>query len=260
MGEDYDAIARREELRVDRIRSKRTKDEDLFKTVEEVFDVKTVMALYQMINNGPIDRVFGAVKAGKESRVYWAKGKSGEDLAVKIYLTSSMEFKKSIRQYIQGDPRFKDSRDYRKLIYTWAQKEFKNLSQAYGAGVRVPRPIHVSQNILVMEFIGKGGEPAPTLKNIGDDEISSQIYDDVMGLLDRLYRDAGLVHADLSEYNVMVHEGRAYLIDLGQAVLKTHPMADVFLSRDVANLIRFFEKKGLNPPDPESVIKWLKRQ
>ncbi|MBC7128097.1 MAG: serine protein kinase RIO [Candidatus Methanosuratus sp.] len=218
------------------------------------------MTLYQMINNGPIDRVFGAVKAGKESRVYWAKGKSGEDLAVKIYLTSSMEFKKSIRQYIQGDPRFKDSKDYRKLIYTWAQKEFKNLSQSYGAGVRVPKPIQVSQNILVMEFIGKDGEPAPLLKNIGDDEISSGIYEDVIGMLDRLYRDAGLVHADLSEYNVMVHEGKAYLIDLGQAVLKTHPMAETFLSRDVGNLIRFFEKKGLNPPDPESVIKWLKRQ
>lgn len=260
MGEDYEALARREELRVDRGRSKRTKDEDLFKTVEEVFDVKTVMALYQMINNGPIERVFGAVKAGKESRIYWAKGKTGEDLAVKIYLTSSMEFKKSIRQYIQGDPRFRDSKDYRKLIYTWAQKEFKNLTQAYGAGVRVPKPIDVSQNILVMEFVGKGGEPAPTLKTLGEGEISARIYEEVMGMLERLYRDAGLVHADLSEYNVMVHEGKVYFIDLGQAVLKTHPMADVFLSRDVGNLIRFFEKKGLNPPDPESVIKWLKRQ
>jgi RIO kinase 1 len=260
LGEEYDALARKEELRVDRIRSKRMKDEDLFKTVEEVFDVKTVMALYQMINNGPIDRVFGAVKAGKESRVYWAKGKSGEDLAVKIYLTSSMEFKKSIRQYIQGDPRFKDSRDYRKLIYTWAQKEFKNLSQAYGAGVRVPKPIHVSQNILVMEFIGEDGVPAPTLKSLAEGEISSRIYEDVMGMLDRLYRDAGLVHADLSEYNIMVHQGKVYFIDMGQAVLSAHPMADVFLSRDVGNLIRFFEKKGLNPPDPESVIKWLRRQ
>ncbi len=260
MGEDYEALARKEELRVDRIRSKRTKDEDLFKTVEEVFDVKTVMVLYQMINNGPIDRVFGAVKAGKESRVYWAKGKSGEDLAVKIYLTSSMEFKKSIRQYIQGDPRFKDSRDYRRLIYTWAQKEFKNLSQAHGAGVRVPKPIHVSQNILVMEFIGIDGEPAPLLKSLGDDEINAQVYEDVMGMLDRLYRDAGLVHADLSEYNIMLHQGKVYFIDMGQAVMRAHPMAEDFLTRDVGNLIRFFEKKGLNPPDPGSVIKWLKRQ
>ncbi len=260
MSEDYEELARREELRVDRARSKRVKDEDLFKTLEEVFDLKTVMALYQMINSGPIESVFGAVKAGKESRVYWAKGKSGEDLAVKIYLTSSMEFKKSIRQYIQGDPRFRDSKDHRQLIYTWAQKEFKNLSQAKGAGVRVPRPIHVHQNILVMEFIGDGGEPAPMLKDLRDEEVDARIYEDVIGMLERLYRDAGLVHADLSEYNVMVHEGKAYFIDLGQAVLKTHPMADTFLSRDVGNIIRFFEKRGLSPPDPESVIKWLKRQ
>ena len=243
--------------KVERKRLKIEKDKDLFETVEEVFDSKTVMALYSLINKGVIDSMRGVVKAGKESRVYWAKGRDGVDLAVKIFLTSSMEFKKSMLQYIHGDPRFKVGKDYRKIVYTWAQKEYRNLSEAKSAGVPVPNPIHAYQNILVMEFIGLDGVPAPLLKDLP--QLDEELYQQILTAIKKLYSVAGLVHADLSEYNIMVNDGKAYLIDFGQAVPKDHPKSWEFLRRDVANILRFFRKAGLNLPEEEAVLEWLKK-
>ncbi|MEM2128604.1 MAG: serine protein kinase RIO, partial [Candidatus Methanomethylicaceae archaeon] len=226
-------------------------------TVEEVFDSRTVMALYSLINKGIIDSMRGVVKAGKESRIYWAKGRNGEDLAIKIFLTSSMEFKKSMLQYIHGDPRFKVGKDYRRIVYTWAQKEYRNLSEAKSAGVLVPNPICAYQNILVMEFIGADGVPAPLLKDLP--ELDESLYQQILVAIKKLYSSAGLVHADLSEYNIMVNEGKAYLIDFGQAVSRDHPMSLEFLRRDVVNILRFFRKAGLNVPEEEAVLEWLKK-
>ncbi|MGQ9760195.1 MAG: serine protein kinase RIO [Candidatus Methanomethylicaceae archaeon] len=256
---DIEDIAKREELKkVEWKRFKRRKDEELFETVEEVFDTRTVMALYYLINKGVIDEMVGVVKAGKESRIYWAKGNEGEDLAVKIFLTSSMEFKKSMLQYIHGDPRFKVGRDYRKIIYTWAQKEFKNLSEALAAGVSVPKPIYAYENILVMEFIGVEGVPAPLLKDLPN--VNRELYQKIITAVDRLYTRAGIVHADLSEYNIMVDGDRLYLIDFGQAVSIKHPMSWGFLRRDVGNILRFFRKSGVDVPEEEVVLEWLRRR
>lgn len=256
--EDVEEKAKRQMLKkVERKRLRREKDEDVFETVEEVFDGRTVMALYLLINRGIIDGMRGVVKAGKESRVYWAKGKGGEDLAVKIFLTSSMEFKKSMLQYIHGDPRFKIGKDYRKIVYTWAQKEFRNLTEAKVAGVPVPKPIYAYENILIMEFIGVEGVPAPLLKDLP--EVDKELCQQIITAVKRLYSIAGLVHADLSEYNIMVNDGKACLIDFGQAVSKEHPMSWEFLRRDIGNILRFFKKSGLDMPEEEEVLEWLKK-
>src|SRR4030042_2539216 len=72
-------------------------------TLEEVFDQSTRMVLYHFLNSGVLDEVHGVVNAGKEARVYWGKTKEGKELAVKIYLTSSADFKKGMQKYIEGD-------------------------------------------------------------------------------------------------------------------------------------------------------------
>ncbi len=100
-------------------------------TVEEVFDQTTRLIVFDMLNSGMLYEVNGAVSSGKEAKVYWGKNKEGKDLAVKIYLTSSAEFKKGMHKYIEGDPRFKDVKhDTRSLMAVWAQKEFRNLKEA----------------------------------------------------------------------------------------------------------------------------------
>jgi RIO kinase 1 len=228
-----------------------------YEVLEEVFDRSTLMVVYDFLNSGVIDRIYGVVKAGKESRVYWAEDKDGKELAVKIYLTVSAEFRKGMLKYVEGDPRFKGvKRDTRSLIFAWAQKEFKNLEQAMAVGVRVPKPIAVKNNVLVMEFIGRNGVCAPSMKE-KPPENPDKTYKTLLGYLKKLYRKAELVHGDLSEYNIMIWRGRPVLFDIAQAVPLAHPMADFLLKRDITNLNRFFNRLGVEVPSAEQVYRMV---
>jgi len=223
--------------------AKRFKDEDLFKTVEEVFDKATLEGLYYLINRHVIDVMYGAVASGKESKLYLALNPRGELIAVKIYLTTSSEFRRGILKYIEGDPRFEGVRkDTRSLIYAWAQKEFKNLERAFNVEVKVPRPIAVHRNILVMEFIGTEEGPAPILREA---EVAnpSKVLKTLMVYIHRLYRRGKLVHGDVSEYNVMMRGDEPVLFDFGQAVLASHPLAEALLKRDVRNVLNYFQRR-----------------
>jgi RIO kinase 1 len=214
-------------------------------TLEEVFDQATYMVIYHFLSCGVLDEVHGVVSAGKEARVYWGKDREGKDLAVKIYLTSSAEFRKGMFKYIEGDHRFTGVRhDTRSLIFTWAQKEFRNLEQAFRAKVRVPKPLAVKNNVLVMEFIGKDGLSAPSLKEEKPED-PERMYGVLLTYLQRLYRKADLVHGDLSEYNVMVWRGKPVLFDMGQSVPSSHPLARFLLERDLVNLNKFFSRLGV---------------
>ena len=224
---------------------KEKRSEEL-EVLEEVFDRSTLMVIYDFLNKGVLGDIFGVVSAGKESRVYWAKSKDGQELAVKIYLTVSAEFKKGMLPYIEGDPRFKGIKhDTRSLIFTWARKEYRNLEQATWAEVRVPKPIVVRNNVLIMEFIGKDGKSAPSMKE-QQPEQAKRIYGEILNYLERLYCKAELVHGDLSEYNIMIWKKHPVLFDVSQAVSISHPMAGFLLRRDLTNLNRFFSRMGID--------------
>jgi len=221
------------------MKKKRSEDYQVF---EEVFDRSTLMTIYDFMNKGIIDEIQGVVSAGKEARVYWGKDIKGNELAIKIYLTSSAEFKKGMIPYIEGDPRFAHvRRDTRSLIFTWAQKEFKNLQRARDAKVNVPEPLAIQKNVLIMKFIGKDGERAPLLKETVLED-PTRIFKLLLTYLRRLYRKGGLVHADLSEYNIMIWKGKPVIFDVGQSVLIKHPMAERFIRRDLENIHRFFKR------------------
>ena len=221
-------------------------------TVEEVFDQTTRMVVFDLLNSGVLYELNGVVSSGKEARVYWAKNKEGGDLAVKIYLTSSAEFKKGMLKYIEGDPRFKGvKRDTRSLIAVWAQKEFRNLGEAHAAKVRVPKPIAVKSNVVVMEFIGEKGVSAPSLKEQPPAN-PERVYKTIVTYIKRLYQKAKIVHGDLSEYNIMMWKGRPMVFDVSQSVSIQHPLADFMIKRDISNLNRFFNRLGVKViPDEE---------
>ena len=213
-----------------------------YEVLEEVFDRSTLMVIYDFLNKGVIDEIHGVVKAGKESRVYWGKDKQGKELAIKIYLTVSAEFRKGMLKYIEGDPRFKNvRRDTRSLVFAWAQKEFRNLEQAIAAKIKVPKPIAVKKNVLIMEFIGKNGISAPSMKE-QPPKNPEKAYKTLSNYLRRLYRKAELVHGDLSEYNIMIWKDRPILFDMSQAVPLSHPLADLLLRRDLKNMNRYFTR------------------
>lgn len=235
----------RRERRYETERLMREKRSEEYEVLEEVFDRSTLMTIYDFLNKGTIDQIFGAVKAGKESKLYWGKDKEGNPLAIKIFLTISAEFKRGgMVPYIEGDPRFAHvKRDTRSLVYVWAQKEFKNLHQATNAGVRVPKPIAVSHNVLIMEFIGEDGVSAPLLREIVVKH-PKRVYDQILISVKKLYQKAKLVHGDLSEYNIMIWKNQPVLFDVSQAVSLEHPMADQLLRRDLENLNRYFNRLG----------------
>ncbi|MEM1606773.1 MAG: serine protein kinase RIO [Candidatus Bathyarchaeia archaeon] len=226
-----------------------------YEVLEEVFDKSTLMTIYDFMNDGIIKEIYGVVNSGKESRIYWGIGPNGEEIAIKIFLTVSAEFRKGRLPYIIGDPRFKNVRkNLRNLVFLWAQKEFKNLNLAYEAKVRVPRPIAIRNNVLIMEFIGRNGVSAPLLKEV-DLKSPERMYRMVLSHVKRLYRGAGLVHGDLSEYNIMVWRGKPVLFDFSQAVPIEHPTSDQFLLRDLENINRYFSRIGVNVIDIEELYR-----
>ncbi|MHA1124122.1 MAG: serine protein kinase RIO [Candidatus Heimdallarchaeota archaeon] len=231
------------------------KDSDALKVAESVLDVETRTTLYNLRKKGMIDYMTGIISTGKEANVYHAYSPEGEELAIKIYRTSTNIFK-GLQIYIIGDPRFsKIKRDQRSFVYAWAKKEFKNLSRAYKAKVKVPKPIHCVKDVVIMEFIGDKGLPYRIMKEEVIDE-PHETYKEVLVNLRKLYRKAGLVHADLSEYNMM-YTPEVVFIDISQAVLLDHPYAEIFLYRDIMNITNYFYSLGANVQDPDKLFKNL---
>jgi RIO kinase 1 len=235
----------------------REKRSEEMESLEEVFDRSTLMIVYRMLNRGYIKRISGVVRSGKESRVYLGLGKRNKPVAIKIFLTTSAQFKKGRMMYIKGDERFKSTRtDTRSLVTLWALKEFRNLQQAEQAGVRVPSPLKVEGNVLLMEFIGRGGIPAPLLRETPLDH-PGRVYDMIAEAVRRLYQKAQLIHGDLSEYNIMVNDSAPIIFDFAQAVPPEHPMARSFLERDLVRLNDYFSKIGVAVPKLDRLTSWV---
>jgi RIO kinase 1 len=225
--------------------------------LEEVFDKTTLLLVYRLLNKGIIDEIFGVINSGKESRVYRGLNAESQDIAIKIYLTTSKEFRKGMLTYIDGDPRFRLARrDSRSLIYLWAQKEYKNLQRAFAAEIRVPQPLHVEKNVLVMEFIGDENAAAPTIKEDPPTQ-PQEMYNTILQYIHRFYHIAKLVHGDLSEYNIMNFNEQPVVFDLAQSVAIQHPRANEFLERDITNINRFFNKLDIEIKQHQDILSWI---
>lgn len=225
------------------------KDSDQRKVLEEVFDQATLFAIEELVARKDLRELYGVVSAGKEARVYYGEDPERTPVAVKIYLVSASDFRRRLA-YIAGDRRFgKLPSGSRDTIYLWTRKEFRNLQVAEKAGIRVPRPLAFHKNILVMEYVGTPPEPAPTF---AESEVDEGDYEWTFSTLRALWKKAGLVHADFSEFNAFKAGGERVLFDMGSAVLASHPRAREFLKRDVANMVRFFRKRGIAKIDADS--------
>ena len=221
------------------------------KVVNEVLDKTTILQLYDLINSKIISYVNGVVKAGKESVVFWAKDFDDNDLALKIYLVTTSNFKRR-SQYVMGDPRFTNvKKGTKNIVYLWARKEFQNISKCYDCGISVVKPRHVSKNILIMDFEGTDGKPEQTLL---ESEIDENDYRQSISLITDLYKKAKLVHGDFSEYNIFKTKNGLKIFDLGSAVDTIHPNTIEFLKRDINNITNFFVKRGLTVENPADIL------
>ncbi|MDI1494974.1 MAG: non-specific serine/threonine protein kinase, RIO kinase 1 [Cenarchaeum symbiont of Oopsacas minuta] len=222
------------------------------KTINEVLDKPAIMTVYGMIKSGIISYVNGAVSAGKESVVFWAVDGKGVDIALKIHLVTTTNFKNRM-SYIDGDHRFgKIKKGTRNMVNLWARKEFTNMVLCYNKGIHVPEPIQISKNVIASRFIGSKGLPQKTLHT---SQISNKDYVETVSIIKKMYLKAGLVHGDLSEYNIFKDPSGLIVFDLGSGVNKKHPNALGFLKRDINNITRFFVKRGLIVKNPIDVLK-----
>ena len=245
---DADRIARRQDRSFDEFR-KRIKDTEQFKVEQSVFDDATYAAIYKLVQDGHVAALGGPVSTGKEANVYEALGPDDTEVALKIYRINASDFR-DMREYLEGDPRFEGiGNDKKEVVLAWTKKEFANLRRAYRAGVRVPEPIAVERNVLVMELVGQADDRARRLSEVRV-ENPETAYEVVREYMRRLH-DAGLVHGDFSEYNMIIHEGELVVIDLGQAVTVHHPNADELLDRDCRNVAAFFSRLGVETSGPE---------
>ncbi|NPV61239.1 MAG: serine protein kinase RIO [Methanotrichaceae archaeon] len=228
------------DTRIDALRAKIKDSEDL-KVQEAVFDNHTLMDLYSLASRGIIDALGGSISTGKEANIFRALS-AGRPVALKIYRISTSNFK-AMQDYLHGDPRFGSIKgSKRSIVSAWTKKEFRNLKRAEEVGIRVPHPIAMRDNILVMELVTIDDDPAPPLKEVRlNREDAERVYEKLCQYISLLYNQAGLVHADLSEFNIL-YDGEPIIIDMGQSVTLDHPMAQKFLGRDIDNVVRYFQK------------------
>lgn len=216
---------------------------ELRKTFGGVFDGRTIQTLSKLLQNGKLTSIDTMIKEGKESRVLAGKSAAGA-VIIKVYAVEAANFRQ-MQPYLQGDPRFKGLRgDRASIIRAWAMKEYKNLKRATEAGVNCPEPIAVRNNVLLLGFIGEFPVPAPRLI---DSEIENpqELFEQVLVQIRLMWGKAGIVHGDLSAYNVLIWENRPWIIDFSQSVAREHPMAKEFLERDIRNMASWFKKAGV---------------
>ncbi|SCM58015.1 RIO-type serine/threonine-protein kinase Rio1 [Methanothermobacter wolfeii] len=237
---------------------KRLKSVEDRRVGSEIFDELTLKTLYKLANAGYLSVLNGAVSTGKEANVFKGITESDEFVAVKIYRVSTSDFRK-MQYYIQGDPRFRvRTTNKRQLVQAWVNKEFRNLKRAHEAGVRVPEPTVARDNILIMEFIGDDGAPAPTMREAPPEDPEG-VLERIVEYMHLLYTRARLVHGDLSFFNILNHGGEPVIIDVSQAMVLEHPLAPELLERDVENIVRDFGRIGLSVNGSE-IMKQITRK
>lgn len=224
------------------------------KIESEVFDRHVLIVLSKMIKKGLLQTVDYPISTGKEANVFRATTPKGTFVAIKIYKMETAPFFRK-EEYLEADPRFsKIKHSDREIVKAFARKEFKNLQICEAIAIHAPKPYYVAENVLMMEFLGEGGLPYPTMNIVGPlhgERDLEVILEDIR----KMYK-AGLVHADMSEYNIMMGEV-PYLIDFGQGIITRHPNAEKFLERDISIILKYFGKNGIKK-DFEQVMKCIR--
>ena len=222
-------------------------------TSEQVLDPRTRLILFKLLSRSFLEAIDGCLSTGKEANVYYAKaGRQQQsannnihDYAIKIYKTSILVFKDRDK-YVTGEYRWRKGyckSNPRKMVKVWAEKEMRNYRRIHQAGIPCPTPILLKSHVLVMEFLGQDGWPSPRLKDTTlSERRQREAYVQCVLIMRHLFQRCKLVHGDLSEYNLLWHDNRVYVIDVSQSVEAHHPAALNFLRKDAAAINDYFAR------------------
>jgi RIO kinase 1 len=213
--------------------------------------MKIPKRLEPLIDNGLIDEVLYSLKSGKEAAVYVVRCGT-ETFCAKVYKEADQ---RSFRQSVlyQEGRRVRNSRRARAMEKgssygrkeqesTWQSAEVNALYRLSEVGVRVPRPYNFIDGVLLMELVtDSDGHPAPRLNDLEMEPEHARVFHKfLISQIVRMLSD-GLIHGDLSEYNVLVGSDGPVIIDLPQAVdAAGNNNARMMLERDVENMASYF--------------------
>jgi RIO kinase 1 len=213
--------------------------------------MRTPPRLLPLVEDGVVDEVLGQVRSGKEADVFLVRV-GDETRCAKVYKDSSHRSFKQAASYQEGR-RIQNSRSTRALSKrsafgqkeaesNWITAEVQALNTLSAAGVRVPKPFGFFDGVLVMELIvDESGEVAPRLDDVKLSPETARNYHQVMIRQIVLMLCAGIIHGDLSEFNVLVDAHGPVIIDLPQAVNAAgNNNAQTMFERDVNNMTRYF--------------------
>lgn len=209
------------------------------------------LALSYLVSNNILEAIGKPLGIGKEADVYDAITPSGERVAVKFHRLGRTSFKKTrrVRTYVANRNKVSWLLQSRMA----AKNEFEALKLLYPRGVSVPKPIAWNRHVIVMSFIE--GDPLYVCDFLPD---PIGFLNDVLSNIRKCYRDVGIVHGDLSEYNIIVTpEIKPLIIDWPQFVSAIHPSAYLLLRRDVLNVVRFFERRFRVKVDFKSMFEYI---
>ncbi|MBI4449177.1 serine protein kinase RIO, partial [Candidatus Woesearchaeota archaeon] len=184
-----------------------------YKVYGNVFDNFTTVTLQKLKDKGILSELVSPISVGKESNVFTATSDRGI-VVVKIYRLHTCDFNR-MYDYLKYDERYQGLRkNKRKIIFSWTQREYRNLHIAREAGVRVPTPLTFLNHVLVLEFIGDE-ERAPRLKDQSPSD-PAEFFDECIMFIRKLYRKQ-MVHGDLSAFNILNLADKPVFIDFSQA-------------------------------------------
>lgn len=215
--------------------------------------MKTPKRIQPLIDEGLVDTVICELMSGKEATVYVVR--CGEEIrCVKVYKESNQRNFRQHTNYTEGR-RIKNSR-YERAIKrgsrfgrstqeeAWQSTEVDMLYRLANAGVRVPQPYNFFESVLLMELISNDrGDIAPRLNDIQPTAKQARLYHRI--LIRQIVRMlcAGVVHGDLSQYNILIGDQGPVIIDLPQAVdAAKNSNAQQMIKRDIDNLTAYLSR------------------
>jgi RIO kinase 2 len=193
------------------------------------------LAINALVKANIISSFGQTLGVGKEADVYDALSPEGKRIAVKFHRLGRISFRQTRRK-----------RGYIREHSTWlfqshlaAEKEFQAMKVVYENGVAVPKPLSQNRHIIAMGMID--GAELSKYRDIGT---AKTVLKEILRNIKKAYFKAHIIHADLSEYNIILKpNGHIQIIDWPQAVETSHANAEELLKRDINNVLVFFSRK-----------------
>ena len=193
------------------------------------------LAINSLVKAGLIDSFGQSLGVGKEADVYDALSPDGKRIAVKFHRLGRISFRQTRRK--RGYIREHSSWLFQSHVS--AEKEFQAMQLVYKNGVSVPEPISQNRHVIAMGMI-EGAE----LSKYKEIQKPEKILKEILRNVRKAYLKAHIIHADLSEYNIILKpDGHILIIDWPQYVMPDHANAEELLKRDLKNILTFFNRK-----------------